>query len=110
MNLKINLQTLNQLSIIYISLPLLIFLATWLKPHIAIITFALFIYIVYCGYFKNKGFNYKNLSNVKNAEEFKAFADELGYKAEDKKLSFLKDNTKFRDNKMLKKEILLLLD
>ena len=48
-----------------------------------------------------------NLSNVKNAEEFKAFADELGYKAEDKKLSFLKDNTKFRDNKMLKKEILL---
>ncbi len=65
MNLKINLQTLNQLSIIYISLPLLIFLATWLKPYIAIITFVLFVYIVYCGYFKNKEFNYKNLLNVK---------------------------------------------
>ncbi|WP_372519167.1 hypothetical protein [Candidatus Ruminimicrobiellum ovillum] len=65
MNLKINLQTLNQLSIIYVSLPLLIFLATWLKPYIATVAFVLFIYALYCGYFKNKKFNCKNLLNNK---------------------------------------------
>ena len=63
MDLKINLQTLNQLSIIYISLPLLTFLATWLKPYIAIISFILFMYAIYRGYFKDKEFNCKSLLN-----------------------------------------------
>ena len=67
MNLKINLQTLNQLTIIYIALPLFIFLAGWLKPYIAIITFALFMYAIYCGYFKNKKFGCKNLLNNRTA-------------------------------------------
>jgi len=48
-----------------------------------------------------------NLSNVKNDEEFRAFADECGYKAENINLSFFNNNTSFRDNKMLKKEIFL---
>lgn len=63
MNLKINLQTLNQLTIIYVSVPLLVFLATWLKPYIALISFILFVYAIYCGYFKNKNFVCKNLLN-----------------------------------------------
>ena len=48
-----------------------------------------------------------NLLNVKNDDEFKAFADECGYKSENINLSFFNNNTNFRDNKMLKKEIFL---
>ena len=48
-----------------------------------------------------------NLLNVKNNDEFKAFADECGYKSENINLSFFNNNTNFRDNKMLKKEIFL---
>ena len=59
MKLKINLQTLNRLTIIYAALPLLIFLFGWLKPYIAIISCCLLIYAVYAGYFKN--FKYSNL-------------------------------------------------
>lgn len=65
MNLKINLKTLNQLSIIYISLPLLIFLLTWLKTYVAIISVVLFAYAIYCGYFKNNTFHLKSLLNSK---------------------------------------------
>ncbi len=66
MNLKINLQTLNQLTIIYISLPLLIFLIGWLKPYIAVILFVLFLYSIYLGYFKNTKFCREKLINNKN--------------------------------------------
>lgn len=48
-----------------------------------------------------------NLLNVKNDDEFKAFADECGYKSENINLSFFNNNTNFKDNKMLKKEIFL---
>jgi len=47
----------------------------------------------------------KNLDKVNNEEEFKAFAEENGYKVEDIDLSFFKNSTKFKDNQMLKKEI-----
>lgn len=53
MKLKINLQTLNLLTIFYAALPLLIFLFGWLKPYIAVISCCLLIYAVYAGYFKN---------------------------------------------------------
>lgn len=66
MNLKINLKTLNQLSILYVSLPVLVFLITWLKPYIAIISSLLFIYAIYCGYFRKKTFYLKDLLNSKN--------------------------------------------
>lgn len=66
MNLKIDLKTLNQLTVIYIALPLLIFLISWLKPYIAIITFVLFIYAIYVAYFKNTKIEFKNLVNNKN--------------------------------------------
>ena len=66
MNLKINLKTLNQLSVIYISVPLLIFLITWLKPYIAIISSVLFVYAIYIGYFKNNEVNLKSLLNSKS--------------------------------------------
>lgn len=66
MNLKINLKTLNQLSIVYISIPLLVFLMTWLKSYIAIISSALLIYAIYCGYFKNNKIYLKNLLNSKS--------------------------------------------
>ena len=63
MNLKINLQTLNQITIVYVALPLIIFLITWLKPYIAIISFLLLIYAIYLGYFKNEKFNVLKLIN-----------------------------------------------
>ena len=66
MNLKINLKTLNQLSIVYISVPLLVFLITWLKPYIAVISSALLVYAIYHGYFKNNNFNLKSLLNSKS--------------------------------------------
>lgn len=66
MDLKINLKTLNQVSIVYIALPLLVFLLTWLKTYIAVISFVLFLYAIYCGYFKNKTFNLRSLLNSKN--------------------------------------------
>lgn len=66
MNLKIDLKTLNQLTIIYIALPLLIFLISWLKSYIAIISVVLFIYAIYVAYFKNIKIKFKNLVNKKN--------------------------------------------
>ncbi len=59
MKLKINLQTLNRLTIIYAGLPLLIFLLGWLKPYFAMIAALLLIWAVYAGYFKNcNGFTF----------------------------------------------------
>ncbi|WP_413853995.1 hypothetical protein [Candidatus Ruminimicrobium bovinum] len=66
MSLKINLKTLNQLTIIYVAIPLLIFLISWLKPYIAVVSFILFLYAIYAGYFKNNKFELKNLINNKN--------------------------------------------
>ena len=48
-----------------------------------------------------------NLSNVRNKEEFKAFADEYGYKSENINLHFFNNITKFSDDKILKREIFL---
>jgi len=66
MNLKINQQTLNQFTIIYTAVPLLIFLITWLKPYLASITFVLFLYAIYTSYFKGTKFEINNLINNKN--------------------------------------------
>lgn len=66
MNLKINLKTLNQLTIIYTAVPLLIFLLTWLKPYIAAIAFILFLYAIYVGYFKNIKIEINKLIDNKN--------------------------------------------
>lgn len=63
MNLKINLKVLNQLSIVYIAIPLFVFLLTWLKPYIAIIFSVLLMYAIYCGYFKNKKVSFKGFLN-----------------------------------------------
>lgn len=66
MNLNINLKTLNQLTIIYVGLPLLIFLISWLKPYIAVISFVLLIYAIYLGYFKNEQFKLFDFINDRN--------------------------------------------
>jgi len=60
MSSKINLQTLNQITIIYVSIQLFLFLAAWIKPYIAIFLLIAFVYAVYTGYFKNKNFEINN--------------------------------------------------
>ena len=65
MKIKINLNLLNQISIIYLSVPLFIFLLTWLNSYIAIFCSCCLVVAIYTADFKETKTNLSLINNKK---------------------------------------------